>query len=99
LHRQSLKKALLYKKKLSFKQEALYATGSSSYMYTVLGLLTIGSLALLIHNMKETIFSSLKEAGQKLISGKNEVNLLTIMTTRQTGGLYQGYKPKLPASA
>ncbi|EGP70293.1 hypothetical protein HMPREF9957_1584 [Streptococcus mitis SK1080] len=22
-----------------------------------------------------------------------------IMTTRQTGGLYQGYKPKLPASA
>ena len=24
---------------------------------------------------------------------------LQIMTTRQTGGLYQGYKPKLPASA
>ena len=32
----------------------------------------------------------------KKILGKKGI---TIMTTRQTGGLYQGYKPKLPASA
>lgn len=36
-------------------------------------------------------------------TSKNGLNLLEnpnkIITTRLTGGLYQGYKPKLPASA
>ena len=40
-----------------------------------------------------------KKDGENSISGENEVNIPTIMTTRQTGGLSQGYKSKLPASA
>ena len=35
----------------------------------------------------------------KLISKYLQLIALTIMTTRQTGGLYQDYKSKLPASA
>ncbi|HEU8889584.1 TPA: LPXTG cell wall anchor domain-containing protein [Streptococcus pneumoniae] len=52
------------KNKPRFKQEFLLketlpATGSSTSALTALGLLAVGSLVLLVHNMTGTVFCSL----------------------------------------
>lgn len=44
------------KNKPRFKQETLPATGSSTSELTALGLLAVGSLVLLVHNMTGTVF-------------------------------------------
>ncbi|HET4388948.1 TPA: LPXTG cell wall anchor domain-containing protein [Streptococcus pneumoniae] len=44
---------------LIYQQETLPATGSSTSALTVLGLLAVGSLVLLVHNMTGTVFCSL----------------------------------------
>ncbi|HEU1117104.1 TPA: LPXTG cell wall anchor domain-containing protein [Streptococcus pneumoniae] len=42
-----------------YQQETLPATGSSTSALTALGLLAVGSLVLLVHNMTGTVFCSL----------------------------------------
>ncbi|HFM9754409.1 LPXTG cell wall anchor domain-containing protein [Streptococcus pneumoniae] len=42
-----------------YHQETLPATGSSTSALTALGLLAVGSLVLLVHNMTGTVFCSL----------------------------------------
>ncbi|HET0773126.1 TPA: LPXTG cell wall anchor domain-containing protein [Streptococcus pneumoniae] len=49
----------MMKNKPRFKQETLPATGSSTSELTALGLLAVGSLVLLVHNMTGTVFCSL----------------------------------------
>ncbi|HFV3047592.1 TPA: LPXTG cell wall anchor domain-containing protein [Streptococcus pneumoniae] len=44
---------------LIYQQETLPATGSSTSALTALGLLAVGSLVLLVHNMTGTVFCSL----------------------------------------
>ncbi|MDS3306367.1 LPXTG cell wall anchor domain-containing protein [Streptococcus pneumoniae] len=44
---------------LIYHQETLPATGSSTSALTALGLLAVGSLVLLVHNMTGTVFCSL----------------------------------------
>ncbi|HFZ4494558.1 TPA: LPXTG cell wall anchor domain-containing protein [Streptococcus pneumoniae] len=42
-----------------YQQETLPSTGSSTSALTALGLLAVGSLVLLVHNMTGTVFCSL----------------------------------------
>ncbi|HEX0460199.1 TPA: LPXTG cell wall anchor domain-containing protein [Streptococcus pneumoniae] len=56
---------------LIYQQETLPATGSSTSALTALGLLAVGSLVLLVHNMTGTVFCSLYDGNSFLLPLKS----------------------------